>query len=103
MVYQYIIDRMIEDEIKAFKYNSINPNRIVMNSEVFIHMQKWEYFNKYYQEPDKITSHWPTYKGLQLLIVPSASTNVDVFCMLSSFIRKTKAKQLKSRIDLESL
>ena len=90
MIYQYIIDRMIDDEIKAFKYNSINPNRIVMTSEVYIHMQKWEDFNKYYQEPTKITPHWPTYKGLQLLIVPSASTNVDVFVCLAASSGKLK-------------
>ena len=90
MIYQYIIDRMIEDEIKAFKYNSINPNRIVMTNEVFIHMQKWEDFNKYYQEPTNITPHWSTYKGLQLLIVPSASINVDVFVCLAASSGKLK-------------
>lgn len=90
MMRQYIIDRMIEDEIKAFKSNSINPNRIVMSSEVFSHMQTWEDFSKYYQVPDNVTSHWPTYKGLQLLIVPSASITVDVFVCLAAHAGKLK-------------
>ena len=93
MVYQYIIDRMLEEEIKAFKYNSINPNRIVMSDEVFTHMQKWEDFSKYYKEPDSITTHWPTYRGLHLLVVSSTSIQVDAFVCLAAASGKLNASR----------
>ena len=42
MLKQHIIHRMLMDEIIAFKKVGINPNTIVMSSNILYHMLQWE-------------------------------------------------------------
>lgn len=48
MIYQHIIHRMLMQEIQAFKHAGLNPNTIVMSTNILHHMLEWEDVNKYY-------------------------------------------------------
>lgn len=48
MIKQYIIHRILMDEVQAFKHAGLNPNAIVMSANILHHMLEWEDISKYY-------------------------------------------------------
>ena len=64
MIKQYIIHRILMDEVQAFKHAGLNPNAIVMSANILNHMMKWEDFSKYYTSAAESADSRPRYCGL---------------------------------------
>ena len=67
MLKQHIIHRMLMDEIIAFKKVGINPNTIVMSSNILYHMLQWEDAIEYHFIPENVSQTRATYYGLYLV------------------------------------
>lgn len=67
MKHQYIIHRMLMDEIIAFKKAGLNPNTIVMSSNILYHMLQWEDVKEYYIPAYQSIDLRAKYYGLHLV------------------------------------
>ena len=77
MIKQYILHRILMDEIQEFKKSGIKPNTIVMAEDILYHMMQWEDFSKYYTSADESTDFKPRYCGL-VLVIATAKYSEDV-------------------------
>jgi hypothetical protein len=64
MIKQYIIHRMIMEEIVAFKKAGLNPNTVVMSANILYHMLQWEDIDKYYIPAERTEDLRARYSGL---------------------------------------
>ena len=77
MIKQYILHRILMDEIQEFKKSGIKPNTIVMAENILHHMMQWEDFSKYYTSASETADHKPRYYGL-VLVTATAKYSEDV-------------------------
>ena len=67
MIKQYILHRILQEEIEAFHRIGIKPNTVVMSQNILGHMEQWKDFLRYYTPAEQSSDFRAKYCGLTLV------------------------------------
>ena len=81
MTKQYIIHRMLMDEIMEFKRKNLVPNTITMSSDVLYHMLGWEDIMKYYYPAETTKEGKAKYYGLDFIEARCNNNQKGIVCV----------------------